>query len=270
MSTRAQVHRRPSPPPSASRHNQGGARGEPRQAERLDTARSYHGDSGDGGVMILDRGGTLIADVQPAIAHGMRNLIARVHVSDKGELPQTIAVTSALSGEGVTFVANALGAVLAHDLERPVCIVDLNWWTPSDLSQSEHGLADVLRGAVELPRALTLTADDNLFLLGGGFTTISERPVLASNPDLAAVFKSLRADFEHIVIDLPAVLPVSESRVLAAYADACVMVVCHGATADVQTRTALDDLDHVRNLGVVLNRTSSKLPARLLHLIAPW
>ncbi|MGD9794663.1 MAG: CpsD/CapB family tyrosine-protein kinase [Acidimicrobiia bacterium] len=270
MTTSPQT-RRPSPPPTGSKSASRRPRGKRAQAERLETARSYHGDTGDGGMMILDTEGTVIADIQPPIAHGIRELIARVYASDKGELPKSIGVTSALSGEGVSFVANALGAVLAHDLERPVCIVDLNWWSPSaDRLQSDLGLADALRGATDLKRALTETSDGNLFLLDGGFTTVSERPVLASNADLGDVIVKLREDFEHVVLDLPAVLPVSETRVLAAHADAYVMVVRHGATADVQTRSALDDLSHVRNLGVVLNRSDSRLPARLLHLIAPW
>ena len=107
-------------------------------------------------------------------------------------------------------------------------------------------------------------------MLPAGFATVSERPVLASSSDLDDVFAELRRQFKHLILDIPAVLPVSESRLLVSRADAFAMVVRHGVTADVQIRTALDDLAHVPSLGVVLNRASSKLPARLVHLISPW
>ena len=49
----------------------------------------------------------------------------------KESLPARIAIASALRGEGVTYTTLALATTLAYDLEARICVVELNWWSPS-------------------------------------------------------------------------------------------------------------------------------------------
>ena len=64
------------------------------------------------------------------VAAALRYLLARRHSLGGHQFPGRIAITSALHGEGVTFVTRSLGSVLAYDTESPVVIVDLNWKMP--------------------------------------------------------------------------------------------------------------------------------------------
>src|SRR5512141_838089 len=85
----------------------------------------------------------------------MRRLVSRL--GRKEILPSRLSFVAALRQEGVTYVSWAFATTLAYDLETPVCIVDLNWWWPSDVSRKITvcgGLGAVLTGATKLSQAV--------------------------------------------------------------------------------------------------------------------
>ena len=108
-----------------------------------------------------------------------------------------IAVTSALSGEGVTYIASSLAALLANDLRRNVCLVDLNWWSTTDstlfdpgydggqLDRPAPGVAQVIDGSLTLDDVLIRTQGWKLSLIPAGpvspVTTTSQAPSTAAN-----------------------------------------------------------------------------------------
>ena len=75
-------------------------------------------------------------------------LPARPDAAFKRTTSSRLAVTSALHGEGVTFMTRSLASVLAYDTTESVVIVDLNWKNPV-----HHGRA----GAVRPSRSIRLT-----------------------------------------------------------------------------------------------------------------
>ena len=110
-------------------------------------------------------------------------------------------VTSAIRGEGVTFVARSLALVLAHDAGKRVCLLDVNWWSPGIWPGKDPnlaGVADVIRGTVALRDALIETDHPMLEILPRGATRSSERPVLANHPELRRVLDELSGEFDHV------------------------------------------------------------------------
>src|SRR4026209_59168 len=85
----------------------------------------------DGGIQVLDEEGTVVHSVPPEVAASVRYLIARVQLNNPTGITRRLAITSAVRGEGVTYIARTLGALMAHDLDRGVCVVSLNWWSES-------------------------------------------------------------------------------------------------------------------------------------------
>ena len=79
-------------------------------------------------------------------------MFGRTRMRAGGEFPDRVGVISAVSGEGVTFVARSLALVLSHDAARRVCLVDLNWWSPSSWGAEDAlgGIADVVRWSARL------------------------------------------------------------------------------------------------------------------------
>lgn len=228
----------------------------------------------DDGLRVVDLDGRVRHYVPDEITRALRYALARMQTSEKGEVQSRIAITSALSGEGVTFVARSLAALLANDLQRSVCVVDLNWWSmPAVKSQDRvdrplRGVAQVIDAKLALDEALVWMQGWRLSLLPAGPASPAERPVLAKAAALVRMLDEVQQRFDHVVLDVPPVLGTGEAITLASLAEAFILVVRQGVTAEVQVQSALDELRHLTALGVVLNRASSHVPRRLVHLLA--
>jgi Mrp family chromosome partitioning ATPase len=233
-------------------------------------------DEERGGLLVLDELGQPFAIAPPAVATGLRRFVGRAIGRGDDELPRRIAVTSALAGEGVTFVTRALGAVLAHDLRVQVCIVESNWWRARRRRREQApavddrlGLADVLRGDVDLAQVVRPTSDPLLSVVPAGSPAVRERPVLARSTEYADALRALSEQFDYVLIDLPPASSVAETLTMVQHADGFLLVVQHGVTTEGQVRAALETLDAVPELGVVLNRSNPRVPRRLLRALAP-
>jgi Mrp family chromosome partitioning ATPase len=242
----------------------------------LQPADSNGSVADDGGLTIVDLDQRLRHYAPVDVTRALRYALARLQTSEKGDVRPRIAVTSALSGEGVTFIARSLAAVLANDLRRNVCVVDLNWWSTTSETKSAYmqperalrGVAQVIDGKVSVDEALIWTQGWRLSLLPAGPASPAERPVLAKAAALGTLLDELGQRFDHVILDVPPVLSTGEAITLASLGEAFVLVVRQGVTAEAQVQSALEELRHLIPLGVVLNRASSRVPQRLVHLLA--
>lgn len=242
-------------------------------------AMSHAGANGnssdDGGLRIVDLDQRLRHSAPVDITRALRYALARLQISEKGDVRPRISVTSALSGEGVTFIARSLAAVLSNDLGRNVCVVDLNWWSAHDAKSAHNqpdrafrGVAQVVDGKASIDEALVWTQGWKLALLPAGPASPAERPVLAKAANLVTLLDELGQRFDHVILDVPPVLSTGEAITLASLGEAFILVVRQGVTAEAQVQSALEELRHMVPLGVVLNRASSRVPQRFVHLLA--
>ena len=246
-----------------------------RRASKKNAAANQD-DVYEGGLVIVDLDRQRRLSVAVEVTEALRYAVARLQTSDKGDVRPRICVTSALSGEGVTFVASSLAALLANDLRRKVCLVDLNWWSVSDATPyggrskvfQPPGVAQVIDGKLALDEVLIPTQGLRLSLLPAGPASPAERPVFVKAAALAQLVDQLELRFDHVVLDVPPILAHGEALTLASLAEAFVLVVRQGVTAEAQVQAALQELRHLVPLGVVLNRASSRVPQRLVHLLA--
>lgn len=175
---------------------------------------------------------------------------------------QVIAVTSALPGEGKTVISCCLSHVLAAEGLRTMLIdCDLRRGGISRLLEMEpdhKGLIEVLDKRTILN--LDELTGDHVFcvlpLSPGG-----NRPehLLTGQPfiDLLA---ELRQRFDRIVLDLPPMLPIAATRVLASRADAVVMATQWRKTTSFALRAALNRLprDRANLAGIVLSQVDMR------------
>ena len=210
----------------------------------------------------------LLDDVPVALAESMRYLVARFQLRDATEFPARLGVTSALHGEGVTTISRTLAAIVAHDLDRRVCWVDLTWprsskWVQE--SRDQPGLVDVLTGASTIDDALHVTEDPRLTILSSGLVPAGQRETFARSAALGEVLEDLSDRFDCLIMDSPPVLAGSASLAQLRHASAYILVVRHGVTSTQQIRAATDELTSIPSMGVVLNGYKSKIPKRLSH-----
>ncbi len=192
------------------------------------------------------------------------------HLGKKNALPRRIAMVAALRGEGVTYLSQALAATMANDMAARICVIDLNWWWPAkkDFIQDENGgLAAVLSGEKALDDALVPTGWPNLFFIPAGQTDQVQRHSIARSQALKDVVDSLDASFDHLIFDIPAILATSDAVPLASLASHCCLVIRQGVTPSEDVRRALDEIDHLSILGVVMNQARFKTPPAILKLI---
>lgn len=205
----------------------------------------------------------------PVTIDAIRYMTTRLMATN--ELPKRCAMVSALREEGVTYTALALALTLAHDTDRTVCYIDLNWWWPATrlraMPIAEFGVATLLKNETTLSDTLLATNYHNLSLLLGGNLPAAQRPVVARSTALAALVAQVGAQFDHLILDIPAILTTSDAIPLTSLGDAACLVVRHGASTSDLTHQALQRIDHVTTLGVILNRTQAQTPPWLLRWI---
>ena len=145
--------------------------------------------------------------------------------------PAVILVTSALPGEGKTTVSTNLAIVLAR-LRRRVLLVDTDLRRPSvhramRLS-AKAGLGALLRKSATFDELVVGCADvPNLYVLPAGPINLQEDTEL-----LVSGFKDLverwREQFDHIIIDTPPVLAMTDAVRMSVEADSVILVIRSG------------------------------------------
>lgn len=229
----------------------------------------------EGGLLVTDTGGGTIHVVPPQIAEALRFFVTRTQTSKWLGDHRTVAVTSALAGEGVTFSSRSLAAITAHDLQRSVCLVETNWWAQTRRRRRNAatpvvpGLAEIMEGGATLDDVLVTTSDPRLSILPAGETPIALRPVLVASDEFAAVLEKIASRFDNVILDVPPVLLASEAITICDRCDATILVVEQGVTPEREVRRALDGLEGVEVLGLLFNRTKSSIPRILRPLTAP-
>ena len=247
--------------------------------------------SADYGIPLRTKDGRSITYFPEELLDNLRRMVTRIHYKDK--LPKIISLTSAIRQEGVTYIAWAMGATIATDLQKTVCVVELNWWFPTEqlvFTQKdsvaaafngeraldihlEHGrscwagLAAVLNGEWELDKVMIPTSIGNLSLLPAGRMPRTQRTVWARSHELQAVIGHLRERFDYVLLDVPAVRTTSDAIPLASLGDACSLVVSQGVTNVTDVRLALDDIAHLPMLGVIMNFVDFDTPSFITKLI---
>jgi Mrp family chromosome partitioning ATPase len=215
--------------------------------------------------------GIAVVTYPPPVVAALRRMLAHMMHSQQAPLPATLGLLAALPEEGVTYNALALGVLIANDLGRRCCVLELNWQRPG-LAQHVHvenapGLAAVLTTDAALQDAWLPTAMPNLVLLPSGTLPLTQRPIAARGQALKQVVSSLTRQFEHVLIDLPAITATSDTIPLAGLADACCLVIRRDVTTKGTVKRALTEIDHVPMLGVILNQGRSALPKPLQQVV---
>lgn len=208
-----------------------------------------------------------VAEFPENVINQLRHMVTRLKYTD--DLPTTISLVSAIRGEGVTYTTWALASIIANDLQAKVCAVELNWWFPTDQTflDDDYGIASVLAGKKSLDDVICKTQNDCFdFVLAGSMAT-QHRATFARSEKLKALIEELQERYDYVLIDAPATLSTSDAIPLASLSTACCLVVRQGVTHIDHVKMALDDIAHLKILGVILNQVTLKTPAFILRMI---
>ena len=189
------------------------------------------GGTADGALLIVGEDGKHLHVTSPSVAKSLRYLLARLQTSEAKGLPARVAVTSALRGEGVSYITRSLATVIAYDTDASVCVVDLDWRSPrSSKAKSakkapvgaDHqrpSLADAVENGLDVTEILNPTSNGRLSFVTAGIVAGPRRAAMASSTALADVIDKLAGEFDHLLFDLPPVLASSDAITLTQLAE---------------------------------------------------
>ena len=178
---------------------------------------------------------------------------------------KTIAITSAVDGEGASTVAvnTALALSLGH--EQRVLLVDANLRSPSIHRylrlENRLGLTDIMMPEVDLKNAIQELNISHLSVLTAGENQI-DPPQFFRSTRFKRILSDLEARFDYVIFDCPPCSLSTDTQTLASRVDGFLMVVKYQNTRREILKNAQTKLEKARGkiLGVILNERRFEIP----------
>lgn len=176
-----------------------------------------------------------------------------------GVPPVSIMVTSAIPGDGKSFVAANLAISIAQGIENHVLLMDCDMRRSSihrkfGFNDNVPGLSEHLSRGVPLHSLLKKTAVEKLTILPGGSAPDNPSELLSSQAMLQ-LFKEAtnRYSDRFIIVDSPPPQLTAETTALANYVDGIILVVRYAATPKDRIMMLLEKMGREKVIGVVMN-----------------
>jgi protein-tyrosine kinase len=191
-------------------------------------------------------------------AESFKLLRAQILFAQNRERPRTIMVTSAMPGDGKSFVAANLAASIAMGIDEHVLLVDCDLRRSSlheifGLS-NRKGLNEYLKKEKNLQDLLIKTCVDKLSFLPAGITIRNPSELLASN-DMKIFLEEVRKRYDDrfIILDTPPSQILAESNIISNFVDGIVFVVRENITPRDMVQKAVASFGKEKLLGIVVN-----------------
>jgi protein-tyrosine kinase len=192
-------------------------------------------------------------------AEYFRFLRSQIIYPAHGEPPRTIMVTSAVSGDGKTFVAANLAACISMGIKEHVLLLDCDLREPSlykvfGIDKERQGLSSYLKSNAALADLLCKTDIPKLTVLPGG-NSIDNPSELLSSEKMRRLVAEVRDRYpdRFIILDTTPLELTPETSVLAHQVDAILMVVQYGKTPRKLAKSAIERVGKDKLLGIVFN-----------------
>jgi polysaccharide biosynthesis transport protein len=196
------------------------------------------------------------------LAESYYSILTALQFSTTEGTPQTISVTSSQAGEGKSTTAVALARSLAGIGAR-VLLIDADLRAPSLHRwfgmRAGPGLSEFLTRHAALMELVHKSDSPGLSVLLAGTIPPNPSELLATGA-LERALKVALENFEHVIIDAPPVLGLSDAPQIARATEGTVFVVEAGRTRASHARHAIDRLLQVRAhiIGAVLTKLDSR------------
>jgi len=202
------------------------------------------------------------------IQEGCRQLCLPLFYQERVQV-RSLGFTSALAGEGKTFLATVAAHVLANDIGYPITLVECNWEHPSLNKQfglpPTPGLAEWLCGECsELSIRHQVSHNLTIVLAGNG----KRRAVKLLHQMLQRELRSLQLHPDELfIVDLPSIIHTAYGSLAANVVESLVIVVQAQVTPEAMVVETCERLKGLPLHGIILNRTKSQIPHWLRQIL---
>jgi len=207
---------------------------------------------------ILDPRSVLFCETDRPVSgtEQFRTLRTRLYNLRETSPLKKVLVTSAMPGEGKTFVATNLAQAIARERARRVLLIDADLRSPALHrplgAPLSPGISEYLRDQATDVDIIQHGQEGKLCFIaaGNGDKNPSE---LLSNGSFEKLLGRLAPLFDWVIIDSPPCLPVADVNVLAGLCDGVLLVVRARSTPAAAAERARKELQKRNVVGVVLN-----------------
>jgi capsular exopolysaccharide synthesis family protein len=201
-------------------------------------------------------------DSRTALAESFRSIRIKMQYLNEDVRQQLIGLTSSSSGEGKTFCATNLAAVMAQAGKKTL-LIDIDLRRPRVTRYFEsgdgRGLSTYLMGELnDITEVIHPTHIDNLDVIHSGPVCTNPLDLIATDRMKAAVEK-FRDLYDHVVFDTPPVGMVSDYLVIMKLTDFNIYVLRDSTTSVDSLRmiNELYDNEKIKNVGLLINDVKS-------------
>jgi capsular exopolysaccharide synthesis family protein len=205
----------------------------------------------EGAATPMQRAQQLHTDPMSDVAESYRTVRTAVNFGSPTGTAKTILITSPSPGEGKSTLASNLAIAMAQAGNR-ILLLDADFRKPTQQKawniDRNIGLSNVLAGNQSLDEAIRPTQVSGLDVLPCGPIPANPSEILNSQM-FADVLAEVSARYDHVLLDSPPVMPVTDARILAASVDATLLAVRAERT---QRKAAVFARDTLRSVGAHL------------------
>lgn len=200
-------------------------------------------------------------------------LVQQIFLVGKDEKgPRVVAFCGANRGAGSSWVCARTGESLAQQAAGRVCLIDANLRTPSLHAQFEAkagpGFAELIRSSRPATDFLQEISGSGVWLVAAGSVVSGPNESLNAQK-LAMRFAELRAQFDFLLVDTPAIDVHPDAVLLGHMTDGIVLIVGSDSTRRETARNAKLSFEtaQIPVLGAVLNKRTFPIPDAIYRKI---
>ncbi|MBC2695119.1 MAG: polysaccharide biosynthesis tyrosine autokinase [Desulfobacteraceae bacterium] len=175
-----------------------------------------------------------------------------------GSPPRTLMITSAVPGEGKSFVSANLAISIAQGIDEHVLLMDCDIRKPCLHTRfgfnDVRGLSDYLANGISISSVLLKTKLKKLTILPGGKPYNNPAELLTSEK-MSALLKEVKIRYKnrYIIIDSPPPQLTAESSAIARQVDGIILVIKYGSTNRETVSALINIIGKEKILGVIIN-----------------
>lgn len=198
-----------------------------------------------------------VKDSDDIAVESIRSIRTTIHFSLNEAKNNIIAVSGPSPEVGKSFLTANLGAILAQSGKK-VLVIDgdmrRGYLHKYFNQETVPGLSEVLLGTSSLENAIKADAYPNLYFISRGKNPSNPSELLGSQK-FQALLSELSSQFDHILIDTPPALAVTDGVIIAQSAGVNLLVVRHAKTQMKELELTVNRFEqaNVKINGVILN-----------------
>jgi exopolysaccharide/PEP-CTERM locus tyrosine autokinase len=207
----------------------------------------------------IDRNMVMLRRPRSFEAEQFRILRTNLLFPDSGNPPRSIMVTSAVPGEGKSFISANLAISIAQNVDNKYALlIDCDMHMPCIHTcfgfGDKPGLSEHLSSDVPLSSLLLKTKVKRLTILPGGRPPHNPSELLSSEK-MSALLKEVQSRYNdrYTVIDSPPPKLTAETSVIARHVDGVLLVIKYGSTPRKKVAELIEIIGKERILGIITN-----------------